>query len=165
MISIFRNKNGFTLIESLIYSTLLAIFLGGALIFVNSIISVNSSMQEYNELIANQEFIERKLHWLLASATNVASPVAGTASATLSINGRTSGIYPVSFSPASSTLFLSLNSGPAKEISNSRVKIDSFLATHFSNSQTSSSLLIYLELSSNKYSYIKVSSTLSYVLP
>ncbi|MDI6820813.1 MAG: prepilin-type N-terminal cleavage/methylation domain-containing protein [Patescibacteria group bacterium] len=158
------SKNGLTLIEVLIYSALLAIFLIGSFLFINSILSVDKASEEQNEALANQDFVEAKLNWLLGQTTNINTPPANASSTELKLDGSTIGIFPAVFSLANNAINLSLNNGSVIPVTNDRVKVTTFAIEHFSNNQSFSSIRITLALESNISPNIKTSSTIFYVI-
>ncbi|MBI5732536.1 hypothetical protein HY967_01070 [Candidatus Jorgensenbacteria bacterium] len=159
------NRTGFTLIETVIYSALLAVFIVGAFLFLNSILDGSVRTLERNEVVANQEFVEQKLRWILSGAKSVSVPSTGSSSSTLTLEGNATSTYPASFSFASSAIRLSLASGTPVFLTNDRVSVISFLAEHFSSSQASSSIVVSFAISSANIPAVRTSSTNSYILP
>ena len=144
-------RAGFTLIEVLLYSALLAIFLGGAFTFIISTISTTETLSELNELAANRELVERKLEWLIGQAQAVTTPAAGATSSVLTVSGSQAGLYPAQFSLSGPILTLSLAGGAAAAVTNERVRATTFIAEHISNAQSSSTVRITLDLQSMIY--------------
>ena len=58
-----RKQAGFTLLEVLLYSAIVAVFLGAAFLAVNRVIFLNHFLSSRHEIIANQEFVGRRLQW------------------------------------------------------------------------------------------------------
>ncbi len=77
---------GFTLIEVLIYSAILAIVLGGIFMTFYSILGTSDSLRYRVELIENTKFLEQKFRWAITGATQIDIPVVGSTSVTLSLN-------------------------------------------------------------------------------
>jgi type II secretory pathway pseudopilin PulG len=159
--------SGFTLIEVLIYSALLAIFIGAAMTFVSSILGSTDAILERNEIIGNQEFIERKIRWLVLNATQATLPLPNSSSSELQLNIASSTLSPAFFSLATSSakLQLKLGSGSTLPITNGRVRVANFWVEHFSNNQSTSTLKISLDIESALFSDVKSSSTFFYVIP
>lgn len=159
-------KRGFTLIEVLIYSALLAIFLGATFAFISSILGTTDTLLERNELIASQEFVERKLAWLIAGAINTVVPSMNSSSSRLQINVVSSTLNPSVFTFASTTgeIILKTGSSASTSITNNRVNVTKFWVENFSNNQSTSTLKISLSLMSNIYPNLVSMSTFFYVL-
>jgi type II secretory pathway component PulJ len=78
---------GFTLIETLIYSVILVIVLGGIFVTFYSIMTTSESLKYQIELVENTKFLEQKFRWALTGAEGVTMPAVGSASShTLAIN-------------------------------------------------------------------------------
>lgn len=99
-----NNTKGFTLIEVLIYSALIAIIISGSLIAVYQIIESNDSVK--NKIITEQEanFLLFKIGWALTGATAINIPAIGEASSTLSINKANYSKNPIIFDLNSNNL-------------------------------------------------------------
>ncbi|MEK7464749.1 MAG: prepilin-type N-terminal cleavage/methylation domain-containing protein [Patescibacteria group bacterium] len=159
-------RDGFTIIEVLIYSALLAIFLGATFAFISSILGTTDTLLERNELIANQEFVEQKLSWIVAGATNVVAPIANSSSSRLQISVVSSTLNPSIFTFASATgeIILKTGSMASASITNNRVKVKNFWIQNFSNNQSTSTLKISLSLESSIYPNLVSTSTFFYAL-
>jgi len=71
---------GFTLIETLIYSAILVIVLGGIFMIFYSIMTTSESLRYQIELTQNTKFLEQKLKWALTGAEEITMPAIGSAS-------------------------------------------------------------------------------------
>lgn len=118
------DRKGFTLIEVLIYSALLAIFFGGSLFFLNSMLDSSGSISEKIELLATQEFIERKMEWAVSQSKEIVTPLPGATgnNLTLVLNDDSQ----VIFSLSDNVLYMSRGAGGAYALNNERVKINGF---------------------------------------
>ena len=67
-------NSAFTLIEVLIYSTLLAVLFGFTFLSINNMIASNNRMLSKNEIASNVEFVSRKLEWIFLQAKSVNMP-------------------------------------------------------------------------------------------
>lgn len=154
--------NGFTLIEVLLYSAILGAFLSFAFVAVNSMVLTSRALEEKNELLANQEFVERKLESVFSEAKSVLVPLPNSSSTTeLRLTTHTTSTNPAVFTVSGNTLFLSRASGTPVALTNSRVNVVGFLAEHVSNSQASSSVSVSVTLEDAKR--VNSSSTLRLV--
>ena len=159
-----ENQSGFTLIEVLIYSVLLAVFLGAAFSFVASILGSTDTLLEKNEILANQEMVERKIAWVLSRSAGISTPLINSSSTSLSVLGSVAGVYPAIFSTSTNNIRLSLAGGVAVPITNNRVKVNKFLIERFSVNKASSSLRVSLDISSAIFNYLRVTTTIFYVI-
>jgi len=74
---------GFTLIETLIYSAILVIVLGGIFMIFYSIMTTSESLRYQIELTQNTKFLEQKLKWALTGAEEITMPAIGSASSSI----------------------------------------------------------------------------------
>ncbi len=157
---------GFTLLEVLIYSLILAIFLGAALAFIATIFSSTDVLLERNEVIVNQEFIERKISRFAPFATAIIIPAANSSSTQqLRLTVVNPTLNPVFFSYGDQKLTLSTGGGAAVPLVNNRVRVSQFLVEHLATTSAPAILKIQLELKDNIYPHLVSTTTLSYVLP
>jgi Tfp pilus assembly protein PilE len=142
-------SEGFTLIEVLIYSGLLAVFLTIAAAAAHSTLTLAGLMNEREEILANQEFIERKLIWLASGANKVTVPPPNSSSSSeLRLEGLNSSLNPAVFRLTDGALTLTTGSSTSAALTNSRVAVTNFKAEHWTNSASSSALKISLGLES-----------------
>lgn len=154
-------KRGFTLIEVLIYSSLLAFFISAIFIFLNSILGSSDRIGERNELVANQDLILRKMHWLLFNQTaSIKEPVAGSSSTLIKVKGLDSKTYTLDLN--SGQIVFSEVGGALTPITNNHVDVTKFVVDHFSNGQSNSTFKISLVLQSKSAPTVIASSTFFY---
>ncbi len=162
--SLSANK-GFTLLEAALYSGLLALFLTTTFVFVNSILGTTGRISERNEIVVNEELVERKLSWLVSQATGVSLPAANATGTTLTLTGSDSSIYPATFSISNQQVLLSLANGTAVPITNARVKATTFSITDILTSSSLQAIRVSLSLQSAALSTITSSLNFSNALP
>ncbi|KKU93983.1 MAG: hypothetical protein UY26_C0003G0133 [Candidatus Jorgensenbacteria bacterium GW2011_GWA1_48_13] len=160
-----KARAGFTLLEVLIYSVILAIFLGAAFAFIASILGTTDNLLERNELLANAEFVGGKLNWLTGIATDVVIPAADATSTELKMNLSDASSSPAVFFLNGPAVNLSLANASSVPITSERIKVTGFNVQHISASSSPPQLRIYLSLESNIYPNIVATTTLFYVLP
>jgi hypothetical protein len=121
---------GFTLIEVLIYSALIAMIISGSLIAVYQIIESGNNIQ--NKIITEQEanFLLSKIRWALAGATAIISPAIGLASSTLSINKANYSENPIIFDLNSNNLRIKQGSGNPAILNNQNIAINNLVFEH-----------------------------------
>jgi len=160
-----KNRSGFTMVEILIYSAILAIFLGAVFSFIASILGTTDNLLERNELLANTEFVESKIGWLTSLATGVTTPAPNSSGTALKMNLSDLTLDPALFSLTSSTINLSFASGTPAALTNDRVRVTTFEVKHLAASSSPPQLKISLALQSAIYPNIVATTTLFYVLP
>ena len=103
-------NSGFTLIEVLIYSALLALIMAGVLGSVYMIIQGAGSSGKRQLVDEEANFVLRKVDWALGGITAINSPASGASGSTLSIN-RTGVVLPVRFRLNSGNIEIDSGSG------------------------------------------------------
>lgn len=121
---------GFTLIEVLIYSALIAVIISGSLIAVYQIIEGSDSVQ--NKIIIEQEanFLLSKIRWALTGATTINIPTIGLASSTLSINKANYSENPIIFDLNSNNIRIKHGSGDPTILNNQNTAINNLVFEH-----------------------------------
>ncbi|MFH0806218.1 MAG: hypothetical protein V1885_00595 [Candidatus Brennerbacteria bacterium] len=165
MISRLKSARGATLIETIIYAALLAMFIGATFAFVASILGSTDTLLERNEIVAAAEFVELKLAWLMGQANGVNVPVPSASSTALTIVGTDGLLFPAMFAKTTTTITLALPGTPASALTNTRVTVPTFLVEHFSTNQGSSTLRVTIEVRSALYPHLVTSSTSYYAIP
>lgn len=125
---------GFTLIEVLIYSALIAMIISGSLIAVYQIIEGSNSIQ--NKIITEQEanFLLSKIRWALTGATTIDIPAIGLASSTLSINKANYSENPIVFDLNSNNLRIKQGSGNPAILNSQNIAINNLIFEHLAAS-------------------------------
>lgn len=151
-----KPRSGFTLIETLIYSAILAIFLAASLLFINSVLSSADKLTAQNEVAANLEFVSKKMDFYLSETKSVLEPAANSSSSRLATDSSI-------FELVNNKVFLTLPGGSSSSITNNRVVVNNFLVENFVNEQSSSTLRISLDIQSATHLDVRLTSTLFYV--
>lgn len=146
------------------YSALLAIFIGATFSFVASILGSTDNLLERNEVVATSEFIEHKIAWLARQATGIAVPASGQSSTTIAFMGTDNALFPATFAWNGSVISLTLPGTMSAPLTNERIVVPSFLAEHFSSTQTSDTLRVAFTAGSVIYPYLTVTSTTYYAI-
>lgn len=155
-----HKRGGFTLIEVIIYSAILAGFFVAILAFVSNILGSIDLVQERNEVVANQEFIERKLDWIIHNASQIQIPtVNSTASELRAVleDGSTA-----DFILSGNVLNLTAAALPSEPINSLRVNVTDFSVKNTTTSPTQ--LAITVAVQSIAYPNTISSSTYFYAL-
>ncbi len=162
-------RKGSTLIEILIYSLLLALFISAAFIFLGGVLSSSNTATERNEVVAGKEFIERKFAWVFGRSGGILSPALGYPAPSLWVSGDDANVYPASFTVSGEELYLSMRDtggegllGEKFPLTNDRVKVIGFTAARFPSSQSAGFLRVNVTLQSAIYPTIVATSTRFY---
>lgn len=153
-------RHAFSLFEVMIYAGLIAVFLGLSLLSAGNVITSQKALTSSAEILANREFIERKLFWILNQSQTVSSPAPNASSSSVTLRTVSSSADPAVISLSGNTLSLSLAGAPATPLNNNRVAVDSFTVLNVSNFQTTSSLDVSFKISDAKNP--KASSSVSF---
>lgn len=90
-----KATRGFTLIEILLYTGIVAAVLTFTLITVYQLIDGESRVTKQREMTENQKFFVEKVAWMLQSVDKVNTPALGATSSTLSVNKLGYGFNPL----------------------------------------------------------------------
>lgn len=132
-------SRGFTLIETLIYSALVAVVIGLLVTVAFEVISGNANLTENIFLEEEAGFILSKINWILSGTSLVNNPASGSIStSTLSINTFTvpSNESPVVFSLQNGKILMQRNNGSQIELNSAFVTVDNATFTHIAASGT-----------------------------
>ena len=151
---------GFTLIEALVYSALLSLFLFSSILFASNILGANTRVTERNELLVNQEFLEKKLNYIVGQSNDITLPLAGNIGSTLTLTGPNSSLFPATFSLSNNQVILSLPGEINVPLTSNRVKVTAFSVVHLSNLPA---IRVTLAFSSINLPEISLTTNLSYV--
>ena len=130
-----NRRDGFTLIETLVYLALLAIFIGGAVVATYSIIEAAGHNQTRAMMQEEGDFLIAKINWALSGAQTVTSPPFDA------VTPSQSGLLSVSkYGGANVTVTISGSDmqyhdvGGTNTLNNSNVQVSSLLFTHTASS-------------------------------
>lgn len=124
-------KNGFTLIETLIYLFILSTILGALLLSVYSIFETSDSVQSTVELVENAKFYEQKTRWALTGATQINSPASSSTAASLSLN-RADTANPVVFDLSGGVARIKIGAANPVPLTNGFVTVSSLSFSNYS---------------------------------
>jgi hypothetical protein len=158
-----KSDGGFTLIEALIYSALLALFLGASILFASNVLGASGKVTERNEILANQEFVEKKLNWIVGQSNEILAPISGASGSILTLDGEDINLYPATFSVSNDKLMLNLSGNGNVPITTDRVKVSAFSVAHVSNQTSVPAIRVTLTLQSASSPSITSTINFSYV--
>lgn len=155
-----RNNTGLTLIEILIYLSILGVFITSAFLLANQAIENAEWVRIKTETAANAEFVIRKIDWAMADAKKVNSPALNASSSWFSIDKFASSSNPIVFSLNNGRITLSKASGPEIDLTNNNVQVNDFSAEHLSVPGSSSTLKIKLTVENKPLGRFNASTTI-----
>lgn len=125
-----KGKKGFTLIETLIYSMLVSLIIGGILVSIYEMIQGSVTLNA--RIVAEEEvnFIFRKISWAMAGAYDINSPGAGDIDTALSIDKTGFPDNPIVFDLDSGNLRISRAGQAPVVLNNEGVTVSSIAFEH-----------------------------------
>lgn len=126
-------RQGFTLVEFLIYITLTAIVVSSIVLMVGSILSARDTARRSLLLEQNVRFALTRIVSRIQEATTITTPASG-ASTTCALQMPTSSENPTTFAFVSSTLFMTEGTNPATALFSNEVEVIRFQCTRLSGS-------------------------------
>lgn len=116
-------KNGFMLIETLIYAAITTFILTFAILAAYQFIENSERLRYQRELAENKKFLEQKIYWTLENISAINSPTANATSTTLSINKTNYANNPVVIDTADWIARIKKGSGSAIPITSDYVAV------------------------------------------
>lgn len=125
-----KKIHGFLLMETIIYSFIVAVFLGTLILMAQGIITMNTSLQQQIELTENTKFVQQKIIWAATGASTISSPLVGATGTSLALTNPNTGTH--TFDLQSGILRLSTNGAAAVPLTNDAVTVTDFIIENFS---------------------------------
>lgn len=123
--------HGFTLVESVLYSGLLAMFLGLAFITILSLLEESREARLKLEVSEGAEFVLAKISWAIHNASAINNPSPGTSSSTLSVDVSNGVLNPIVFTLSNDSVFLKEGGGESVQLINDKkIKVVNLSFTH-----------------------------------
>ena len=91
-----RNPLGFTLIELILYMSIVSIIIGALVPFAWNIIEGSSKSSVQQEVSSQARFVSEKIKYEIRNASSINSPAAGASAATLNLNSSPTTIIDLS---------------------------------------------------------------------
>ncbi len=112
---------GFTLIETLIYSALTTLIAAFAIIIAYQLIDSSDRLRSQREMAENKKFLEQKIYWALQNISTINSPTSGATSTSLSVTKLNYASNPVVIDGSQSVVKIQKGGGVAVPITNEYV--------------------------------------------
>jgi len=134
-------RHAFTLVESLVYSALLAFFIGAAFIVTTQVLENARKDRSKLEVSEEAEFIMKKIEWALIDASTTTIPMAGTSSSTLKVLKYGFAENPLEFRLQDESVELKRSTGAFTRLNNTRVKVTGLTFEHTRDDTNEQSLV------------------------
>jgi len=141
-------KNGYSLIEVVIYISLLSVVLVILFSLFQQTIFLRGKINDKAEVLDNAKFALNKIVWYIHEAEGLNAPLYGQTTNSLSINNSIPANNPIVFFIEDDTLKVQKSSNPAVPLTNDRVKVDSISFTNNSYADTQNIISISITVSS-----------------
>jgi type II secretory pathway pseudopilin PulG len=160
-----KHRDGYTLIELLLYISIMGILLGA----LTSLLSVSLSARIKNESIIEVdrqgEFMIDTIAQTARAAASITTPAGGASGSTLTLGMATAGVNPTTFNVAGTTLQIKEGAGATIPLNSGRVAVTGFTVKNLSRASTPGAVQISFTLSTvnttgrNEYDYQKTFTT------
>ncbi|KKU11006.1 MAG: hypothetical protein UX14_C0005G0020 [Parcubacteria group bacterium GW2011_GWF1_45_5] len=146
-----RVHKGFTIIELVIYSALVAIVIGGSLGAVYQIIS--SSEKLNGTIIREQEirFIMDKINWALTDVSVVSSPPENATSSILSVSKQSFSQNPIVFQLSGDAITLQQGANPTLPLHSNIMQVENLNFSYEVTTTTPNFLTVRFTVSGREY--------------
>lgn len=104
-------NHGFTLIEALIYITLISIMIVVSISAVNTLINNSAGLNERVVVEDEANFLLKKIEWALSSLDTITLPAEGTSGSSLIVNRYNFASNPIAFDLNSGNLRMAVGGG------------------------------------------------------
>jgi len=122
---------GFTLIEILLYVSILGMIFGFTILAADQMISNYERLRYQRELMENQKFLTQKLIWLLQNNAAINSPAAGASADSLSVNKLNFSGNPLVIGLNGGRVWLTVGTSTPISLTNNYVTVSNVSFTHF----------------------------------
>ena len=142
----FMKKQGFTLVELLIYVAILGSILVLLSGFFWNIISANIKENSYQEVQQNGSFSLIKMTQEIKKAKSIISPLPGSTSDSLSLEMQNPNLNPTIFDLAEGKLRITRGSNPPIELTTDRVVVSNLIFRNLSYSKSPGTIRIEIKI-------------------
>ncbi len=156
-----KSQKGFTLLEVLMYASLVAGFVTVALASTHQILEYSNRLRSMRELGENERFLIQKFNWILSGVQTLNSPAVGASSTSLSVTKLTFPANPLLVSLATGTIQLKAGASSTVALSNNYFASTSNLK--FENIQYSNQYAIRITAQlTNDFATTSIDTTIFY---
>lgn len=116
-------RAGFTLLETLLYSAMVAATIGLVLVGVYNVIESRYHSLARTEMEEEANFLMRKIAWVLSGASAINEPAVGATSTVLAVTKSNFYLNPVIIGKASSSVVISYGGGETIPLSSQSITV------------------------------------------
>jgi len=145
---IIKNKKGFTLVETLIYVAILAMFIFSLIAFLNIMTNARINNQMVLEVNNQGDQVIKTITQSARNATTINTPAISSTGSSLSLATSASGTNPTVFSISGGVLYMTEGSGSAIAITNDKVVVSNLVFSNLSKIGTHGTIQIRFTLTS-----------------
>ena len=143
-----KNKDGFTLVEMIIYIAIFSIFIGTLVSFFITMNSSRINNQITLEVNNQGNDVMRVMTQSIRNATSINTPSTSSLSNTLSLVTPDLSKNPTIFSVTDGILYMTEGSGPSISLTNDKVSLSNLVFSNLSNPNTLGSVQVRFTLTS-----------------
>lgn len=125
-----KKPRGFLLVETVMYSFIVAVFLGTLILMAQGLITMNASLQQQIELSENTKFVQQKIMWAATGATTISTPPVNATGSTLTLTHSVTGTH--TFSLNSGILRISTDGNAPVPLTTEGVTVSDFIVENYS---------------------------------
>ena len=122
-----KNNKAFTLVEVMLYTALLSIFLLSMSLFVNSVIAAKAKNQIILDLERQGEYISSIIYETIINSQSINTPLLGQESSSLSLNTEISINNPTIINISDNKIQIKEGSSPAIYLNSDNIKAENLL--------------------------------------
>jgi type II secretory pathway pseudopilin PulG len=155
-----KKQQGYTLVELILYISILAILLFAIFLFISLVFELKAKEESIIEVERQGEYNTRLISQTIRNATGINSPTIGTVGYSLSLSFTDSLKNPTIFSVTNGVLYITEGAGNPIALTNNQVTVSTTFA-NFSRIDTPGNIRIILQLdhqnpeNKNEFEYIK----------
>ncbi len=131
---IHNSRKGFTLIETVLYVTILSIIIGFSILIFYQVLSSEVQNRLRRETETEADFLMRKIIWALTGAQTISQPAASASSSVLTISKYNFPANPLTFDLSAGAARLSRAGGQSVPLTSSNVQVARLIFYHTASS-------------------------------
>ncbi len=136
MQKIIKNKKGFSLVELILYISVLIILLGSIFLFMGLVFESKAKSQTINEVERQGEFITRTILQTVRNTNTINSPTVGSSGNSLSVNVKNPTNSPTTFTLNGTDLVMTEAAQTPVTLNNNLVEITNIVFRNVSQPST-----------------------------
>ncbi len=160
-----KRTHGYTLIELLLYISMIGILLSAVTVFFATTADARIKNQTISEVNDQGAYVMDYIAQTIRNATDITAPTIGTSSASLTLTVPTGSLSPTIFSLNGTTLQVKEGTATAVSLTSSKVQVTAFTIKNLSRSSTNGLVQVSFALARinsggrNEYDYQRTFTT------